>query len=255
MVKAPEQIASDVTRKALGSSSARNVLQLLFSFSERRVTATVPDLAELVGIPVPTAYRHIALLKDLQLLAEGPIGSYHPTAKVMALARAAQLANGLADLARPVVEEAAAAFNETVMLMQCVGDAVVCVEVKETQRPMRLTFQRGHTVALGRGASGKMALASLPIAAREAFLATLEHPTLERELLQISASGFATSTSEMDDGVWACSVAVAPYDRAPLVLTVAGPESRFDARTRESVPDRLMVFAEQLRTVLARYAF
>lgn len=245
---------ADATPKAVGPASARKVLEVLFSFSERRVSATVRELAEVVDVPVPTAYRHAALLKDMQLLAEGPPGSYHPTTKVLALARAAQLANGLADIAQPLVAEAAEAFGETVMLMQYTGDAVVCVAVEETQRAMRFTFHRGHTVELGRGASGKMTLAMLSAAIRERILADLQIPGLEHDLVEIDARGFATSLGEMDDGVWACSVPVASLGGSPVVVTVAGPDSRFDDRAREAVPDRLIDFADRLRAALGRHS-
>jgi len=254
MSQTVQRVGNDAERKSLGSSSARNVLQILFSFSERRVSATVPELAELAGVPVPTAYRHVALLKDLQLLIEGPPGSYHPTVKVMALARAAQLANTLAEVARPVLAEASAAFNETVMLMQYVGDAVVCVEVHETARAMRFTFQRGHSVPLGSGGSGKMALACLPEPARAAALEKLARPELEEEIAQTLARGYAMSVSDLDEGVFACSVPVMPVDGMPVVLTMCGPESRIGQTMRDRVPTQLMAFADGLRQIMSRFA-
>lgn len=249
-----EMRAMTAERRTPGSGSARKVLQILFSFSERRTSATVAEFAELVGAPIPTAYRHVALLKELQLLEEGRDGRYHPTVKVMPLARAAQLSNTLAELARPFVSSASEAFDETVMLMQHYGDAVVCVEVKETTRSMRFTFQSGHTAPLGVGASGKLVLALLPQPAQQDWLRLGRRPDIAAELPLIASSGFATSDGEIDAGVWACSVPVVSGSVHPVVLTVAGPAARFDDAKRMAAPEILQQHARQTRILVEGYS-
>jgi DNA-binding IclR family transcriptional regulator len=241
-------------RRAPGSGSARKVLQLLFSFDERRTSATVADLAAIGGIPLPTAYRHVALLKDLNLLEEGRAGEYHPTARVMSLARAAQLSNSLADIARPLITEASAMFDETVMLKQHSGDGVVCIEVKETDQAMRFTFQRGRVTPLGRGGSGKMALASLPTEARRAWLRSHGRAGDEAECELIAERGYAISEGEIDRGVWACSVPVLADVAHPIVLTVAGPDVRFDEATRASAPQLLRRYADRIAELVRAYS-
>jgi len=241
-------------RRTPGTGSARKVLQVLFSFSERRTSATVAELAELVGAPIPTAYRHVALLKELQLLEEGPAGTYHPTARVMPLARAAQLSSGLSELARPIVEETSDAFNETVMLMQHYGEGVVCIELKECDRAMRFTFQRGHSLPLGFGASGKMALALMAPHIREAWSQASGRTELEAEFVRVAELGYATSTGEVDEGVWACSVPVLADGAHPVVLTVAGPAARFDEEARSAAPEILQRSAERIRRAAQRFS-
>ncbi|GAB3706260.1 IclR family transcriptional regulator [Nocardiopsis oceani] len=238
-----------VEKKTPGSGSARKVLQILFSFSERRTAATVAELAELVDAPIPTTYRHVALLKEMQLIEEGTGGTYHPTAKVMSLARAAQLSNTLAEIAKPVLAEAADAFDETVMLMQHFGEGVVCVEVKETDRPMRFTFQRGHTAPLGVGASGKMVLASLQDLSRDHAVTGFDV-----DLTDVRRLGHATSEGEIDAGVWACSVPVVKGPGRPVALTVAGPSVRFDGKMRELAPSILQQHADRIKALLHRYS-
>jgi DNA-binding IclR family transcriptional regulator len=224
--------------RSRGSGSARKVLQILFSFSEHRSSATVAELAKVAGVPLPTAYRHVALLKELQLLEEGAAGTYRPTALVAPLARAAQQANGLVEIARPIVAETSRAFNETVMLMQNYGDAVVCIELTESDRPMRYTFERGHNLPLGSGASGKMALAMLSRDDQDAWMRRNRRQDLADELEQIQRQGFATSSAEVDEGVWACSVGVAGRGKHPIVLSVAGPGTRFDEGPARRRPAR-----------------
>ncbi|MER7797500.1 IclR family transcriptional regulator [Microbacterium sp. NPDC096154] len=244
---------ADEERRAPGSSSARKVLQLLFAFDENRTSATVAELAALGEIPLPTAYRHVALLKDLGLLEEGRGGQYRPTMKVLPLAQAARLSNSLADLARPLIAEASAAFDETVMLKRYTGDGVICVEVKETDQAMRFTFQRGRVTPLGRGGSGKMALAMLPAETRRLWLRSHGDAALEAECALIAERGYAISESEIDRGVWACSVPATTDSTRPIVLTVAGPDVRFDEATRAAAPQLLKRYADRIAALVAAY--
>ena len=59
---------------------------MLLAFSEHRHEATVAELAQIAGCPMPTAYRYVALLMELELLRQGPTGTYHPSARVMPIA-------------------------------------------------------------------------------------------------------------------------------------------------------------------------
>ena len=226
------------------SSSSKKVLNLLLQFSAERTELSVPEMAKLIGSTTPSTYRYLALLKELDLLEEGKPGHYHPTARVIPLARAAQLSNPLARIAGPMLREASDAIGETVMLQQLAGDNVVCIELAECDRPMRFTIQRGRSTPLGRGASGKMALALCPAETRERLLPPhLSHDQLDTYLAQ----GFATSNSEIDEGVWACSVPVITTQKNLCVLTSAGPESRIPEEHKALTRQALNESAQKIR--------
>ncbi|GAB2779270.1 IclR family transcriptional regulator [Amycolatopsis magusensis] len=223
-------------KRTPGASSSRKVLQLLLAFSERRPEATVAELAALLGTPIATTYRYVALLKELQLLEEGRAGRYHPTSQVMPLARAAQVANDLARLARPVMEDVARELRETVLLFQHFGDSAVCAERVECDQAVRFTFQPGHSVPLGAGASGRMLLASLPEPERSRRLAEVVQRSggsLREELKRVEVNRYAV---EVDEGAWSCSVPVRVPGQRATVLTVAGPAMRIgDAAKRAAI--------------------
>ena len=245
----------NVPPRTAGASSSRKVLNILLAFSEHRQGATVAELSQLIGAPIPTTYRHVALLKELQLLEEGGPGIYHPTAKVMPLARAAQLSNTLAAIARPIVSQAVTRLQETVMLLQYFGDSVVCIERTECDRPMRYTFQQGHSVPLGIGASGKMAMASLLPDVQQSLLSSMDSdPELAQNLELIRQQGFATSKGEMNDGVWACSVPVLDSHRSPAVLTMAGPASRISGSAKDRALEVIRSSAAEIRRRYEEFA-
>jgi DNA-binding IclR family transcriptional regulator len=229
------------------TGSSRRVLTLLLQFSEHRRELTVPEMAELIDATLPTTYRYVAMLKDMQILEEGRAGTYHPTARIMPVARAAQLSNSLAAIARPIVRETASKLRETVMLMHSVGESAVCIELAECDRPMRFTFQRGHSLPLGLGASGKMALALLPPDARQGLPLLTAAAGFEAETEEIVQRGYAVSNSDIDEGVWACSVPVFVHRNTAVVLTVAGPASRISDSARESALDILRRSAAAIR--------
>ncbi|GAB3272514.1 IclR family transcriptional regulator [Arthrobacter pigmenti] len=252
---AEEDIAMTKSRVAQPAlTSSRKVLKILFAFSEQRLEATVPELAEIAGAPVPTTYRHVALLKELQLLEEGKPGTYHPTAKVMPLARAARLSNDLALMSRPIIAAAAERLGETTMLFQQFGDSVVCVELTECNRPVRFTFDRGHSMPLGVGASGKMALALLPPQLQKSTLEKRQGQHLQQEIERTAGRRHAVSEGELDESVWACSVPVSSENTRPVVLTVAGPAARMDQADRSRALAELRASAATIREELQRYS-
>ena len=242
-------------RNSTKLSSARKILQMLLAFDEKRPEASVAELAKIVGVPLPTAYRHVALLKDMHLLEEGGVGKYHPTAKLLPIARAAQVLNSVATIASPIVADAARNLGETVMLMQQYGDVGVCIELAECDRPIRFTFDRGHTIPLGVGATGKVLLAMMPESDRAEHLLRLgDTGDLHRELAEVQANAYSISVAELDDGVWACSVPVLSTHERALALTAAGPVARLNSHERQIALVRLRIAAEQLEERIRQFA-
>ncbi|GAA3573052.1 IclR family transcriptional regulator [Amycolatopsis ultiminotia] len=244
-------------RRTPGASSSRKVLQVLLSFSERRWEASVAELAEVIGSPVATTYRYVQLLKELQLLEESRSGRYHVTSRVMPLARAAGLANDLARIARPAMEEAAHELGETILLFQHFGELAVCADRVECDRAMRFTFQPGHSIPLGSGATGKMLLALLPDGEREQQVARISRERgieLRDELKQARASRYAQSWGEIEEGVWACSVPVDADRLRPSVLSLVGPAIRIGAVARERAITALRSYAERIRKSVSEYS-
>ncbi len=244
-------------RRTAGANSSRKVLQLLLSFTEQRWEASVAELAEAIGSPVATAYRYVQLLKELQLLEESRSGRYHVTSRVMPLARAARLANDLARVALPVMEEAVRELGETVLLFQHFGDVAVCSDRVECDRPMRFTFQPGHSIPLGVGATGKMLLALLPDGERERQVARIsrERGAEVRDDLKLAlANRYMQSWGEIEDGVWCCSVPVEVDRHRPSVLTFVGPATRIGDAERERAITALRAYAEQIGKAISEYS-
>src|SRR6202050_3492654 len=118
-----------------GCEGARRVLALMLAFSADKNTLTARDLATVTGIALPSVYRYITLLRETGLLAGDERGSYRLSARLIGLARAAEAAESIIDIADPVMRELAAETGETVILVRLIGRAAVRVPpVQSAQR-------------------------------------------------------------------------------------------------------------------------
>jgi DNA-binding IclR family transcriptional regulator len=237
-------------------SNATRTLRVLLAFSEYRPTATIKELAEAINAPVSTVYRHVRLLREVQLIEEGSPGRYHPTAKVAPVARAAQLANGIDRIAQPIVRAMCEELGESILLMQDFGDSIVCVGGMESSNRIRFTVETGHSMRDGQGASGRMVLAMLPPTERAARLTRIDaDPHLRALVDQAAELRFATSEGEVDVGTWACAVPISLVNNRPVALTLAGPAARIPASKREAIILRLQESAGQIASRFRAYSY
>ena len=158
---------------ASGAEGARRALAVLQAFSPSHHTLTARDLAESTGIPLPSMYRYIALLRETGLLVGDERGAYHLSARLISLARAAEAAESIIEIADPVMRKLVAECGETVILVRLISRVPVCVHRVESAHHMRATFEPGQPLPLERGASGRVLLGALAPQTRREYLAPL----------------------------------------------------------------------------------
>ena len=239
-----------------GAEGARRVLAVLQAFSSRRHTLTARDLAEATAIPLPSMYRYIALLRDTGLLAGDGRGAYHLSPRLISLARAAEAAESLIEVAEPVMRDLVAACGETVILVRLIGRVPVCVHRVESAHHMRAAFEPGQLLPLYRGASGRVLLAGLLEHARREHLAPLAEADpvaaarLEESVALAAARGWATSEEEIDRGVWAASAAVTDGRSTVAALTMPAPLTRAPAALQETLLGQVRAAAVTLSRLI-----
>lgn len=224
-----------------GAESPRKVLRLLLSFSPQRPTATVEELARDIGVPMSTAYRYVALLREVGLLEEGRHGLYHVSPLAIQLAQSAIMVQGIVDIARPTLKAIRDETGETALLVRRIGQHVICVDRAESAHPVRLSFEIGQPLPIHAGASAKVLLANMPSRELDLYLENLpdrlkdaqRRQSLLKQLPAIREHGWALSEEEVDPGVWAAAAAVSNGHEVVAALSVAGPAYRFDAAARE----------------------
>ena len=247
------------TRRA-GSDSARRILEILFAFTENHPRRTARELSEAVGVPAPSVHRYVALLRELGLIAEARRGLYQLTPRVFPLTRAAEAANSILDIARPHLSKLSIELDETVALVQQIGDQPVCVARYESARTLRASFQPGQPMPALRGASAKIHLSGMSVGQREAYVARMGAqlaPTpgvewTEEELREAREQGWTTSSQEVNEGIWAVAAAIEFGGKMVASISVACPDFRMSAEDRDTVIRRARETAEAIARDLER---
>jgi DNA-binding IclR family transcriptional regulator len=221
--------AKDHGAAATGAEGARRVLAVMQAFTPGQHTLTARDLAERTGIPLPSMYRYIALLRETGLLIGDERGCYHLSARLISLARAAEAAESIIEIADPVMRDLSAECGETVILVRLIARSPVCVHRVESTHHLRATFEPGQQLPLERGASAKVLLSGLSPQVRREYLAAFAQADpdgaalLEEAVRQAAEHGWAVSEQEIDRGVWAASASVSDGGSVIAALTVPSP--------------------------------
>lgn len=242
-----------------GAESARRAIDLLFAF-ERNPVATVKELSESLAMPLPSAHRYVAMLRDMGLLEEARQGYYRLTMRVVALGQAARRATSLIDVVQPFMQALSEETGETVLLVQPVAGLPVCTHRIEAQHRLRLSFEIGQYLPPLRGASAHLLLAALseeerrtyveealtqgnrpPVSGREEFLA---------EVQRDAKRGWAVSSEEIDEGVWSAAAAIRSEDRFVGTLSVPCPTFRVSDEKSDQIIESVKRAASQISMAL-----
>jgi DNA-binding IclR family transcriptional regulator len=226
---------------------------MLLHFTEAKPVATIDDLADAAETSVSSAYRYLALLREMALVEERSRGQYVLSARTLALSRAATASMTIAEVSRPILRDLSAETHETAALVQRIRDTAVCVESSLADRPVRLSYMPGDLFPMHRGAAAKVLLAHLSPSRRRAHLSRLsatlnesESARLAEELVLIRSAGYAQSDSEVDEDVWAVAAPVRESGAVVAAVTVSAPTYRVDAAQRSAIVESVVVAADAI---------
>lgn len=258
---AGDDVAVTVTaepQRTKGVDSARRALQILLQFSESTPELTVENLLEDHDISVPSAYRYISLLREMDLIEEREKGRFVLSPQVLRLARAAEASFDYGTQAQPILDRLAAATGETALYLRRVNDSAMCLAIAESDHPISISFQLGNMMPLHGGAAAKVLLSELSPAKLAQYFQRLgsrisptARATLEADLESIRATGYAESAGEVDHGVWASAAAIHVKGTVVGALTVAAPAYRLSEQHRGEITDAVRASSREFEQVLA----
>ncbi|MFD1212927.1 IclR family transcriptional regulator [Arthrobacter sp. GCM10027362] len=242
--------------KTPGVDSARRVLKVLLLF-EDRPSLTAEEIASMIGISIPSAYRYVSLLREMALVEEAGGGRYVLTTRILTLAESVDTSTHLRLAAAGVLEELRQATGETALLIEQSGDYATCTAICESDMAIRISYAPGAIQPLHRGAGAKVLLATQGEQWIRRYLDRVEPsmPAKDRDRLiralqeQLKAP-YAVSRSELDDGVCAVAAPVTLGGRVIASLSVAGPEYRITPAMLEKFGHLVRRAADGLATRL-----
>ena len=222
------------------SKSLQRIVAILDSFTYERPELGVREIARMIDFSSSTTGRLLQAMKEIGLLQQNPINqTYSLGGKVLAWAGVYSSTLDVRNAALAAIQELHRETRETISLYVLEGNERVCVERLESTQNVRIVARLGRRVPLYAGSAGKVFLAFLSPARRDAILkATPPTPitastivdieALMQELKRIRGKGYAVSFGE-----WvaeASGVAAPIFDargEIAAALTISGPGQRF----------------------------
>lgn len=240
-----------------GAESGRRLLGVLLSFTESHPLWTVADLAHELNMGTSMVYRYIALLREVGLVDAAADSQYRITDLANSLAAASAAVRApIAAAALPVISRIRDDIGETVLVARRSGWGVYTVERAESNRPVRLQFERGQAMSLHVGSMSRVLLAHLPRTERDSYVAQLPDDVRSLPLLQPSAldeviaQGFAESFEEVDDGIWGVAAPLFSGGSVAGAIGCAAPLYRTPAEQRKRIREAICAGAAEISAQL-----
>jgi len=237
-------------------------LEVLLSYSERRTSWGVVELANELGIDKSAAQRLLASLAARKFLQSDPIKRRYSLGPAMwRMAALWERTGGLASLSQQVLEPLAHDTNRTAVFAIPDGLHVRCVAAVDGAGPLRSHPLVGELYAANAGATARgyfaflegherRALISGRVFAKFTKLTEQDEQTLERRFADTVEQGYAISDGEYDYGTRALALPVYALHRP--VGSISLGESKFPAREDALIDclPRLRVAAAELSALL-----
>ena len=246
------------------SSPGLRLMDLIEHLVREGRPLALPEVVATTGWPKPTVHRMLQQLEQGGWLQREPDGRRYALApRLLRLGEGALGASTQHGVRHAVLRQLVAELGESCNLTALSGAEVVYLDRVESAFPLRLELRPGTRVPLHCSASGKLFLAHLGAARRQALLdgLTLSRHTattltrreaLETELSTIRRQGHAFDAEEFVDGLVCIAVPVrTPGDRElRCALALQAPSARVPlARLPQFLP-RLAQAAQALARTL-----
>jgi len=232
---APTRPAAD----AASGSSAERSLRLLSLLANEGRALSLAALAARLALPKGTAHRICSQLLSAGFLARDVDERSFIVGPALRQLAFDTLNHGVVrGLRHAVLAELVAQVGETCNFTTLDGTQVLYLDRVEAQWPMRLTLDVGSQVPLHCTASGKLFLAQMAPAVRDALIAQLPLPRmtqntivsangLRAECERIAAQGYACDREEFIAGLIAVAVPVhGPEGVSRAAIAVHAPVAR-----------------------------
>lgn len=247
------------TGRTPGVDSARRALRVLLYFGDSQRELTAEEIATEVGISLPSVYRFLSLLKELNLIENSSENKYCLTPRSLILADSAERFMDTSPVLTPIVRKLTSELGEAALAIHRLGDYATCAELSQVNHSVTISMQPGAVLSLHRGAGAKVLLASMGDSWLDGYIQRVlpDAPKAELEALRadmerVRNQGWATSSAEIDEGVWAAAAPVHIGGRVVASLSVAGPRYRINEESKEKILKAVVAHAKNASDALAK---
>ena len=248
---------------ATTGSSAERSLRLLALLAEAGRPMSLADLSARLGLPKGTAHRICLQLLDSGFLVREADERQFGVGPALRRLAFSTLNHGVArGLRHDVLAQLVEAIGETCNFTTQDGTEVLYLDRVEAKWPLRLTLDVGSHVPLHCTASGKLFLALMPPAERDAVIERIALPrmtpqtlvakkALRAECESIAAAGHSCDREEFIAGLIAVAVPVGPPE-GPVraAIAVHAPTARMSLKQALAKLPALKAAAAKMRELL-----
>lgn len=214
-------------------------LSIFDAFTAERPLLSLQELSDRLGMAKATTFRLVNTLEREGYLVRESDQRYGLSLKFTHLARLVHQGVNVRDVAVPLMREINRDVSETVTLNVRSGMERLVLEVVETPAPLMAIVQRGESVPLLYGATGRILLCHMSAEERRAVYAraprSFDVASVEAELETFRAQGYAITRNQRVEGVTAIAVPLYEDGVVRHCLAVTGPSVRIDPKERQIV--------------------
>jgi DNA-binding IclR family transcriptional regulator len=251
----------DRARSASGVQAVERVVQALEILAQEG-SAAVGDMAERIGVHKSTASRILGALEAHGFVQQSSRrGKYQLGVGLLRIASSIPRRLSLVHAARPVLEDLAQHYGETVNL--AVQRAAYAVNVDQAMGAANVASYDwiGNLTPLHATSSGKVFLAYMHPRLRDEVLReappealtprTLTREQLDRQLQDVLRQGYASTHSELEDGLNAVAAPVFGHTGEVVgAVSISGPAFRFDPDTDPGLVKAVIAAGEEITELM-----
>lgn|GEM_PF-156645 len=253
--------ANQGTTSSTRDSSVQSIVRvfgLLEAMADLGGVASLSQLQECSGLPLPTVHRLLRTLVTLGYVRQERSRDY---ALAPRLAQLGDRANRLtAKWASPYLQRLVEHLGESANLAVLDGDQVLYVAHCPGRHSMRMFTEVGRRAGAHCTAVGKAMLAHLPedevvgLLARSGMQAQTANtitqlPAMLSELRRVRREGYALDNAEQEDGVRCVAVAL-PGEPPRAAVSISAPSTRLNDEMVANAVPLLQLTAKELATEL-----
>ncbi len=243
-------------------SKFSRMVDVLDLFSGQNTLLTAEDIATLLQVSRPTAFRYARELTTAGFLANYS-GSYSLGARIITLDYRIRESDPVLRIARPVMRELSTEMSAAVAMCRMYNEEVVNVHQESPAQDGSPILGRGRSLPLFRGAASKAMLANLPPAkVRKIYERHASEPEVQAigrswnefwsSLKKIRQQGFYVSIREVSELTCGIAAPIALPDVGTIaVLALIFPASRLPVINTVGMGKRVNASAETIASQLA----
>lgn len=245
-------------------SSFAKGLSVLDLFQEGRISTHLDDVVAKLGTSRATAYRYLATLCDVGLLAPAQGGVYVLGPRIIELDRLMRISDPLLLAGSKVMQEVSEHWGLNMLLASYYRGRIMCIDIAWPDRTIPQHHERGLPISLFRGAMAKVILAHLsPYQLRNVALHHADEirdaklggswPEFRAHMADLARQGYAVTHAEMHPGSMGLSAPILDAEDKILgSITFSLSEAKWKKMDQEGLKVAIQDAAARIHALLAQ---